>query len=256
MAQNTYHGTLNETSLPEMLFTVYRNRVPGLIDIQREGITKRFYMHDGIILHASSSDRADRLGAHLYRTNQLTRKDLVETMRQREHSGKRYGQILIERGLLAPSELYHAIRAQMESIVLSVFSWREGELTFQIGEFSEPVIHTHLPMRQAILRGVKGIKDTKSLVARLGKKSTVFRPVYEVESLVEIALDRDEYGLLRLVDGERTLYDICAQGPFSVPENARLLYAFRVLQLIQRIEQPAPQGVKMRMAVTAGASAD
>jgi hypothetical protein len=232
-----YRETLEDTALSEMFSTIYRHKVPGRIEISRDDIVKRIYINEGNVIHATSTDRADRLGAHLYRTGKLTRQQLVETMRRREQSGKRHGQLLIEEGLLSPGELYEAIRSQMEAIVWSVFSWQRGEVTFRIGEFNEPIfIKIHLPMRQVIVRGIKQVPDTKSLVTKLGRKSTVFRPSYATEDLIDVALDRDEYRLLCLVDGKRCLYDVCTEGPYSTPENARLLYAYRILNLIQKIE--------------------
>ncbi len=220
-----------------MFSTIYRHKVPGLIEISRDDVVKRIYISEGNVIHATSTDRADRLGAHLYRTGKLTRKQLSETMQHRSKSGKRHGQLLIENLLLSPGELYEAIRSQMEAIVWSVFSWQRGEVTFRIGEYSEPVwIKIHLPMRQVIVRGIKQVPDTKSLVQRLGRKDTVFRPSFSTEDLIDVALDADEYSLLRLVDGKRRLYDVCTNGPFSVSENARLLYAYRILHLIEKIE--------------------
>lgn len=241
-----YDGTLEETSLAEMLWTIYRHKVPGVVEVTNEGITKRIHIADGNVIHASSTDRTDRLGAYLYRTGKLDREQLVDTMREREDSGKRHGQLLIEKGLMSPAELYESIRAQMESIVWSLFSWSKGELIFRIGEQSDPLmIKIHLPMRQVIVRGIKKAHDPKALVGRLGKKSTVFRPTYCAEDLIEIALGAEEYELLCLVDGERSLYDICTQGPYGASENARLIYAFRVLHLIDPVEEKG--GVKIRL---------
>lgn len=236
-----YRETLEDTALSEMFSTIYRHRVPGLIEISRDDIVKRIYINEGNVIHASSNDRADRLGAHLYRIGKLTRKQLVDTMRHREQSGKRHGQLLIEEKLLSPGELHDAIRSQMESIVWSVFSWQRGEVTFRIGELGEPImIKIHLPMRQVIIRGIKQVPDTKSLVARLGRKNTIFRPSYSTEDLIEMALDSKEYALLCMVDGKKRLYEICTQGPYAVSENARLLYAYRILNLIEKVDEKEP----------------
>ena len=232
-----YRETLEDTALSEMFSTIYRHKVPGLIEISRDDIVKRIYINEGNVIHASSNDKADRLGAHLYRIGRLTRKQLVETMRHREQSGKRHGQLLIEEKLLSPGELHEAIRNQMEAIVWSVFSWRRGDVTFRIGEFHDPItIKIHLPMRQVIVRGIKKVPDIKPLVARLGRRSTVFRPSYCTEDLIEVALDHKEYELLCLVDGKRQLFDVCTHGPYSVSENARLLYAYRILNLIEKAD--------------------
>lgn len=234
-----YQGTLEETSLAEMLWTIYRHKVPGRVEISHDGIVKRIYVAGGNVIHASSTDRTDRLGAYLYRIGKLSRDDLTRTMREREESGKRHGQLLIESGLLSPEELYGAIRSQMESIVWGLFSWQHGEVSFSIGEKEDPMmLEIHLPMRQMIVRGIKKAQDPRALVARLGKKSSVFRPSYCAEDLIEIALGKEEYELLCLIDGERSLYDVCNSGPYKVSENARLLYAFRVLHLIEPIAEP------------------
>ncbi|MCP4660152.1 MAG: DUF4388 domain-containing protein [bacterium] len=243
-----YHGTLEETSLPDMLATIFRHKVPGRIEISRDRIVKQIYINEGNVIHASSTDRADRLGAYLYRLGRLSREELAETMRVCDRKGQRHSHLLIERGLLSPGELYEAIRGQMESIVWSVFSWQKGEVTFGIGGFKDPItVKIHLPMRQVIIRGIKQVTDTKSLVARLGNKTTVFRPTYGLDDLIEIALTTEEFQLLRLIDGKRRFFDVCNEGPYSVSENARLIYAFCVLGLVEKVDEAGASGVIVRI---------
>jgi hypothetical protein len=100
-------------------------------------------------------------------------------------------------------------------------------------------VRIQIPMQQVILQGIKRAPDAKSLVARLGRKETVLEPCYKTEQLIELALDEDEYRLLSLVDGKRTLYEVCTQGPRSASENAKVLYAFQILQLLRAPALPA-----------------
>ena len=147
----------------------------------------------------------------------------------------------MEQRLLSPGEIYHAIRRQIEAIVWSLFAWQEGSVTFSIGEYREPdSVRIQLPMRQVILQGIKRAPNAKVMVARIGRKDTVFEPCYQIEELIELALNADEYGLLQLVDGRRTLFDICTQGPHSAAENGKLVYAFQVLQLIRLVSHDKP----------------
>ena len=41
-----------------MLFTINRARVPGVIEAALGDVSKRVYVRDGYIIHASSTDRA------------------------------------------------------------------------------------------------------------------------------------------------------------------------------------------------------
>jgi len=236
-----YRGDLSQTALPEILYTIHRFQVPGVIEATRDGVMKRVYIKEGNVVHASSSDREDSLGNYLLRTGALTPQVFEETMRERERLQKRYGVLLIERGVLSPAEIYRFIRQQIEAIVWSLFYWQDGAVIFSIGDFREPdSVRIQLPMPQVILQGIKRAPNAKALAARLGRKETVFEPCYRMEDLIEAALDGDEYGLLSLVDGRRTLFDVCTQGPHGAADNAKVMYAFQVLQLIRPVAVGAP----------------
>lgn len=245
-----YQGDLEETFLADVFATIFRHNVPGRMELTNEQSVKHVAINDGMVVHASSNDRGDRLGAHLYRMGKLSRDQLIETMREASSSDEVHGHLLIERGLLSPAELYEAVKAQMEAIVWSIFTWKKGQVTFKIGDpDSMDQIRIHLPMRQVIIRGTKQVVDTKTLVARLGKKSTVFRPVYAIGDVISLALDEEDYTLLRLIDGQRSFFEVCDQGPYGMAENARLLYAFRLLGLIEADTSGSmtASGVKIRM---------
>ena len=237
-----YRGDLSQTALPEILHTVDRFQVPGVFEAQRGPLIKRVFIKEGNVVHASSNSREDSLGRYLETSGLLSREQYDATMSERERTHKRYGVLLMEQRLLSPGEIYHAIRKQIEAIVWSLFAWQEGSVTFSIGEYREPdSVRIQLPMQQVILQGIKRAPNAKVMVARMGRKETVFEACYQVEELIELAMDADEYSLLQLVDGRRTLFEICTQGPHSAAENGKLLYAFQVLQLIRRVSRDVPE---------------
>jgi hypothetical protein len=236
-----YRGDLAQTELPEILHTIDRFQVPGVIEAQRQGVTKRVFIKEGNVVHAASSDREDSLGRYLELAGALSPAQFEATMRERERTQKRYGVVVIEHGLLSPAEVNKAIRKQIEAIVWSLFYWQDGSVSFSIGDYHEPdEVRIQLPMRQVILQGIKRAPNAKAVVARLGRKETVFEPCYQPGELIELAIDSDEYRLLKLVDGRRTLYEMCTQGPGTAAENGKVLYAFQVLQLIRRRQVSDP----------------
>ncbi|MDY7095830.1 MAG: DUF4388 domain-containing protein [Acidobacteriota bacterium] len=237
-----YRGELSKTALPEMLFTIDRFQVPGVIEARRDGIVKQVYIKEGSVIHATSSDRDDSLGTYLYKKGKLGAEVYAATMRDRRRRNKRYGEVLVERGILSPGEVYEGIRAQIEAIVWSLFYWQEGEVAFSIGEFRDvDMLRIQLPMRQVILQGIKCAPNAKALVGRLGRKDTIFQTNFVVNDIIELALDEIDYQLLQLVDGRKSLYEICSAGPMSPSENAKLMYAFQVLQLVRRKAEPGAE---------------
>lgn len=228
-----YRGDLAETTLPEMLYTIDRFHVPGVAEARQGRVIKRVYLRAGYIIHASSTDRADSLGAHLLERKSVRGEIIDELATERRHSNKRLGVMLLERGLLSPAQVLRAIREQIEAIVWSLFFWQEGEVTFGAGELKAgDMVQIQLPIRQCIIQGIRQAPDAKLMVSRLGQKETVLEPCYEIEDLVETGLDVGDFKLLQSVDGKKTLYELCSEGSKPAAEIAKMLYAFQILHLI------------------------
>jgi len=250
-----YRGDLHQTALPEMLAILDQSRMTGTIEAVLGEVTKRIHLESGYVVFASSSDIADSLGGYLRRIGRLSEAEFYSAMQKRRSSGQRLGEVLIEQGILSPAQVFQAIKEHVEGIVWSLFAWEEGTVTFGVGPFDmQELVRIQIPLRQVIVQGVKRAANAKSLVGRMGGKETLFEPSYRLEDLIEVALDADEYRLLALVDGRRTLYELATKGPLAPTENARLLYAYSVLKLIRSAgvaEPAAPSAIKIKMRTEA-----
>jgi hypothetical protein len=49
-----------------------------------------------------------------------------------------------------------------------------------------------------------------------------------------------------MVNGRRSLFDCCTNGPLAPPENAKLIYAFQTLNLIRRSETGGAIKIKLK----------
>jgi uncharacterized protein DUF4388 len=242
-----YRSDLRQTTLPEILFTIHHHRVPGLMEATREGVTKRVWVRSGAVICATSTDRNDSLGAFLRRQNIITPEIYGATVKARAMTGRRFGSLLVEGGHMSPGEVYRGIAGQIEEIVWSLFTWEEGDINFRISEFEDQdMVRIHLPLRHVIVEGIKRAPSARALAQRIGRKETIFEPSFRVEELIEIGLGADDWKLLSLVNGKRSFFELCNAGPWTPAENAKVLYAFLVLQIIRRsgIEQG---GIKIRL---------
>jgi len=243
-----YRGDLSETTLPEMLVTIHRYQVPGVMELSRDQTVKRIYIQDGDVIFATSSDRSESLGDYLLERGKITKAQLrVSNDEMARSPGKRHGTILVELGFLKPEELGPMVRGQVQTILWSMFDWDRGEVTFEVGRFREDeVFKIKVPTLRAILSGCKRMRDGKRITDRLGGRNAVFTKSEPPEHLAALRLEAGERQLLDLVDGRRTLIELCQQGPFSPGINARTLYAMRLLELIEK-KGPASSGIRIQV---------
>ena len=249
--RHIFTGDLAETPLPEMLATIHRHRVPGVLEAQLGEFSKRVFIIGGDIIFASSTNRAESLGDVLLSSGRITVNQLNDSvMRLLDNPRKRHGQILVEMGLLSEAEMRAAVLEQVQRIVWSLFDLTQGMVTFTLVEDrADEVYKLRIPTPRAVLHGCQTMADAKRLVGRLGGKTTVFSRPPKPEHLKEFQLESGEEQLLGRVDGKRTLFELCDGGPFSPGLNARVLYAFHCLGLIHK-EKDAPAKIRVHVPAT------
>lgn len=243
-----YSSDLAQTPLPEVLATISRYKVPGVVDCHRGPETKSIFIEAGNIIFATSSDIADSLGDRLLSQGRITKDQYDTSVRMLQQGNKRQGTILVEMKAIEPKDLFIAVRDQVQSIVWSIFEWNEGAVLFEPGrERTQEFIKLNIPLRQAILQGVRGVTDAKALVGRMGNKSTVLQKSDECDTK-DLGLVPEEEALLAAVDGKKTLYELTGVPGLPATKNARLLYAFFVLKLIT---VKPPKQLKVHLKVNA-----
>jgi hypothetical protein len=250
-ARYIFVGELVETPLPEMLATIHRHHVPGVLEAQLGEFLKKVFILNGDIIFASSTNRGESLGDALLGSGRITVEQYrASALRLLEDPHKRHGQVLVEMGLLSEAEMRAAVLEQVQRIVWSLFDVDEGLVTFTLGEDrADEVYKLRIPTPRAILYGCKTVAEAKRLLARLGSKHTVYSRPPVPENLRDFQLESGEEELLNLVDARRTLFELCDQGPFSAGLNARILYAFHCLGLIQK-EKDSASAIRVQVAST------
>jgi len=241
-----YQTDLAQTPLPEILVTIHRYKVPGTIECRRGDDMKRVFLDRGQIIFATSSRVEDSLGDKLLREGKISRDQYEESGRRIRTTGKRQGVALIEMHALEPKDLFVALREQIQEIVWSLFAWQDGTVTFRPGRDKHlEFIKIEIPIPQAILQGVRRMPDARTLVARLGTKTTLLERTSSIAT--DFSLAADEAALLEQIDGRTPLVDLISKPPLTPADNARVLYGFFALQLIA-IRQP----VKVQIKTEAG----
>jgi tetratricopeptide (TPR) repeat protein len=120
-------GSLAALPLPNLLLDLYRRRFSGGLALSREGVEKRVWLRDGVPVLADSNLPSESLGIQLLDAGRITRDDyarVVETVRARRC---KEGAALLGLELVAPQELFAALKEQVRRRLLDCFGWPRGD---------------------------------------------------------------------------------------------------------------------------------
>jgi len=150
-------------------------------------------------------------------------------------------------GFLGAHEIAIAIRDQVQQIVWGLFNWNHGAVEFRAGRLSEHEgQQVAISTPRVIMGGCKRIVDAKLVTARLGGRNAVLQRLEWPEHLSGFQLERGERALLDLVDGRKSLYQLCDEGPLSPGINARVLYALSELGVLGRGDEPRSGHIRIQ----------
>lgn len=244
-----YRGDLAVTPLAEILATIHRYRVPGVVRAARGEKQRRIYLDNGLVVFATTNEREASLGAYLLRRRILSPDQGRQAARQ-VREGVRLGRILLEMGVLDEDSLRETVSGQIREILWGAFDWDSADVVFDVGERrSEETIRIDLSIPEVILEGIRRAADVRRLVARLGNAATVLeRTPGELTAI----FSPEERAYYERVDGKIPLQPLCGKGPGAAADNARILYAFFCLGLVQKRLAAAPGGRKIRYTTSGG----
>ncbi|MCB9564334.1 MAG: DUF4388 domain-containing protein [Kofleriaceae bacterium] len=172
-------------------------------------VEKAIYFDGGRPVFASSNLAADRMGELLYREGKITAEQYAGCRDLVSESGRRMGEILVDRGFLKRRELLPAVRRHVEDIIYSLFAWDEGSYRVVPGDgaASERIRLSRHPAAM-VLEGVRRKLDPAVLERLLGPPGTVVEVADrdKAGTMVSVAdLSSDERGVLAAMDGTADL---------------------------------------------------
>jgi hypothetical protein len=216
-------GQLTQLPLPDILEHLRTSKATGILSLVSGGARKGIYLKDGRVVFASSNLPNDRLGEILIRDGKITVEEYEASIRS-IHKGKRQGKALVEMGALSPKDLWEGVQFQVQEIVYSIFQWDEGTFHFEESTLPEQErITVDLDVTELILVGVRRVDAAGSIQGRYPEGELV---VERGEEPPKKLLEPYEKHVLSLLDGEKSVVEICKESEIGDNETLKVLYAF------------------------------
>ena len=233
-------GRLAEQDLADIVQELSRRGWTGLLRLERPGERFTITVEDGRLVFASSSNPDHRLGRMLLRRGAITRREMEDTG-QALGPGRRFGTILVERGVLEAKDVVRGVVDQTRDIILDGFQWTSGDYRLEEAATPEEAITLNISTPQLILDGLSRIEAWSRVERGCGGLAARYAPAPGAEAAFrELTLGVDEVALFRAVKGPRDVESLCAESSLTDFEVCRTLWAFRVIGLVRRLEASAP----------------
>jgi hypothetical protein len=215
-------GQLTQIALPEILQHLRLTNATGVLSLVSGGARKALYLKNGRVVFASSNLPNDRLGEILIREGKITVEEYEASIKSIT-KGKRQGKVLVEMGALSPKDLWEGVQTQVKEIVFSIFQWEEGQFHFEESSLPDKEkITVDLDVMNLILEGVRRIDANGKVAGRYPEGSLV------LETLTAPGpglIEPYEEHVIALIDGEKSVLEICQDSEIGDNETLKLLYA-------------------------------
>ncbi|MFH1893037.1 MAG: DUF4388 domain-containing protein [Candidatus Zixiibacteriota bacterium] len=231
----SFTGNLKTVAFPDILQLLSTGKKTGILSITKGAAQKEVCFKAGNIIYATSRGaEEDYLGGLLLRRGRIVKADLDRALHMHKTTGKRLGQVLVDMGLFSREEITDCLKLQVEEIVYNLFSWESGEFIFSEGKLpTVKDILVELQTVSLIMEGTRRIDEWLEIQRSLPKENQLLKVVLSPNAKSdEIVLSPEEFQILWLINGERSLPDIVAASPIGEFATYRGMYKLILSNLV------------------------
>lgn len=229
-------GNLKTVSFPDVLQLLSTGKKTGILSVACGARKKEIAFRDGNIIYASSvNSNEDLLGNLLLKRGKISKKDLERAISLHKQTGRALGSTLIDMELFGKDEVADCLRMQIEEIVYNLFSWSEGDFSFSEADTPRNVkLLVNLSTMNIIMEGTRRIDEWLEIQKVLPPNDVLLRIRLTPKSRSdEVVLSIDEFKILSIINGERTLPDLIEASPVGEFPTCRALYRLIVAGLVE-----------------------
>ncbi|MCP3979980.1 MAG: DUF4388 domain-containing protein [bacterium] len=275
-------GTLKDFGLGDIFQLIGIQRKTGVLTLENDQDTVLVKFLEGQVVGADTRARTleDLLGSVLVRTGRLPESQLHDALAIQKKTLQRLGHVLVQSKMISEDDLVEALRVQSLQIVYRLFRWQEGSFVFaQQDDLEYDEKHfTPISSETILMEGARMVDEWPIIARRVYSDKMVLRQTeaaqeleLEVESIVDTDLDFDfgfdqgesekmpaapekdeasnkvklsaeEGEILHLVDGTRTVEEICDRCAMGEFDTHRLLAELITRHLIEETRQETDTG--------------
>lgn len=229
-------GNLKTVSFPDILQLLSTGKKTGLLECMTSTRQKEVAFRNGNIIFASSVNSSeDLLGNMLLKRGRISKSDLERAIKLHKQTGRQLGTTLIDMGLFDKNEITECLKLQIEEIVYNLFSWQDGDFKFHEGAAPKNApFAIELTTMNVIMEGTRRIDEWMEIQKVVPPDDVMLQMAKSPKiNRDEVTISLDEFRLLALINGERTLPQLINLSPMGEFVTCRALYRLIVGNLVE-----------------------
>jgi len=161
---------LSRQPLAETLRTLSTQRKSGDLQARQGKLVKTLFLDHGRVVFAASNLKKDRLGESLIAVGRITDQEFNRAQAlMRGERKRRFGESLVQSGVMDKAELGRSVARQVRRIVLSLFEWSEGIAVFEERQSVIPLeFMVSLSVHRLLYDGIRQMKSRDTILAGIG----------------------------------------------------------------------------------------
>jgi hypothetical protein len=238
-------GNIETFYLSSILQLLCGDKKTGVLSIAEGDRRVNIYLKNGSIVYAAGTQKEVRLGYLLRSKGIISAEELQAALTLAKQRQERLGKILVEKGYISAETLKRFIHQQVREILYDLFLWQRGEFEYVDKDVAiEEDFATDFNHMEIILEGSRRVDEWALLKKHIPHPQVIFKIGRSVEQGKDsINLNANEWRLLSLVDGRRTVQQIIAdsgQEEFSVYRIMNSLISSGIVERVATGATAAP----------------
>lgn len=235
-------GTLDAFSLPDIFQLLSYTKKTGTLHLHREGQHGLVHLRDGAVTGGRGDASCQSLGRRLVGAGLVDDDVLADAVEKvQADPGSGLARALADSGRLDAELLKVLAAEQATDAVFELLRWPDGDFAFVVDEADPDDLGAVVPVEEVVAEGNRRL-------AALGELSEQIPSASAVVALApapwgDPAVSREEWALLSLVDGTRTVSDLVllsGTGEYIVISSLAGLAARGLITVAERSAGPNP----------------
>lgn len=227
-------GTLDDFTLPDIIRLLSQAKKTGSLEVERSAGRGTVYFREGDVYFAESSLSKELLGQKLVKSGVITSNQLMKALDEQASAGGRLGGVLLSSGLVFEDQLETAVRSQIEDAVFDLLRWELGEFSWSAGAAVAPEVSLSVSVENLIMEASRRLDELEVIKRKIPSEHTVLNMApTPPEGAVEINITPDEWRVMVLVNGSRSVLEIAETVGLDVFQAMRTLYGLVSAGLVE-----------------------